>query len=94
MAGMALVDIGSSAPRVVQGIGAKSAVGQQVWLANLTGEVQEVKLWGSLSGKVAILDGESFLQAASSAEAMNSLEKALNGQDIRLGPYAVARIRF
>ena len=94
MAGMALVDIGSSAPRVVQGIGAKSAVGQQVWLANLTGEVQDVKLWGSLSGKVAILDGESFLQAASSAEAMNSLEKALNGQDIRLGPYAVARIRF
>jgi hypothetical protein len=94
LAGRRLLDVKSSAQRVVQAIGTIEPGEGEVWLANLTGQEQQVTLWSKAEGQIAILDEESFAYAASNARAMDVLLKQFDADEIRLRPYSVARLRL
>jgi hypothetical protein len=94
LAGHPLLDIKSSEQRIIQATGAGGPGAQEAWLANLTGQDQTVTLWSKVTGKVAILDEESFEEAVSNRQAMDAREMQFDGDEINLSPYAVARLRF
>jgi hypothetical protein len=69
----------SSAPREVQ----VAAVGQEIWLANLTGQRQLLRLEGAMAaGTAQMLDEES----------PELRDEPITEQGIELGSYAVARV--
>ena len=78
-----------SAPREVQGF----AAANELWLANLMGEPRRGKLNGARSGRLAVLDAESFLAAAEHPDALDRLERPFAGDEFELDAYAVARLR-
>jgi hypothetical protein len=94
LAGASLVEVAVSAPRNLQAIAVRSAAGAcEIWLANLTGDVQRVAFEPTLaSGRLAVLDEESFVAAAGSATALDDASQPWDGAEIALSPYAVARI--
>ena len=78
-----------SVPREIQGF----CAGEELWLANLTGERRRVKLGAGVSGRLATLDADSFVVAAQHQDALDRLARPFAGDDIELDAYAVARIR-
>ena len=95
LAGASLVEVEISAPRNLQAVAVRTAAGAgELWLANLSGDLQRVALEPELApARITILDEEHFVAAARSATAMDAGEKPLTAAEIVLGPYAVARIR-
>jgi D-apionolactonase len=79
----------TSAPREILGF----AAANELWLANLTGEPRRGKLNGAKSGRLAVLDAESFVVATEHADALDRLERPLAGDEFELDAYAVARLR-
>jgi hypothetical protein len=79
-----------SAPREIQAF----CAGEELWLANLTGDRRRVKLAHRLSGSAATLDAESFVAAAEHPDALNRLARPYAGDQIDLDAYAVVRVRF
>jgi hypothetical protein len=90
--GAPILDIDCSRGRDVQAIGALSQTGQEAWIANLTGERQSVSLWGSLEGRLALLDEAAFVEAARDPAFMDRATRSFSGSSLDLGPYAVARL--
>jgi hypothetical protein len=94
LAGQRLIDVASSIPRAVQAIGAEKAGQREVWIANLTSEERPIALWGHVSGHSAILDEETFAQAARDPAFIDSAMRIFSADRIVLRPYAVARLTF
>jgi hypothetical protein len=78
-----------SAPREIQGF----AAANELWLANLMGELRRLTLDGAMSGRLAALDTESFVAAAEHPDALDGLERPFAGDAFELDAYSVARLR-
>jgi len=85
----------SSDARAVQALSVKSDGAISVWLSNLTGVPQRIRLSGVAgSGHVLVLDENSFDAACRDADWRGSAKRTEVGGTIDLLPYAVAEIRF
>jgi hypothetical protein len=84
-----------SSPREVQAFAASVKGGEEIWLANLTGEPQRVTLSAtSTAGHLSCLDASRFSALADHADALDKLTKPFLDGEIELDAYAVARLRF
>jgi D-apionolactonase len=84
-----------SAPREIQAVAASGDSGEEIWLANLMGEARRVSLHPrSASGRISLLDADSFAAAAESLDALDLLAKPMARFEIELDAYAVARIQL
>jgi hypothetical protein len=93
--GRPLRRVAISAPREIQAIAASGEGGEEIWLANLMGEARRVSLHPrATSGRIAILDANSFVAATKSPDALELLAKPMTGSEIELDAYAVARIQL
>jgi D-apionolactonase len=93
--GCRLRRVNISAPREIQAIAATTESGEEIWLANLTGNARRVNLHaGSTAGRISVLDAESFVAATKSPDALDRLAKPLKQFEIELDAYAVARIQL
>ena len=65
-----------------------------VWLANLTARTVAANLAGlpERAVRAAVIDAESFERVTMDPEALDTIDRALAGGSLALGPYAVARI--
>lgn len=85
----------SSAPRDVQALAVRGPGGLTVWLANLTGAQQEVRLAGEVAvGKatLALLGEGSFEAAARDPDALSRMARPMGEGALTLPAYAVARL--
>jgi hypothetical protein len=95
MKGRPLRRVAISAPREIQAIAVACERGEEIWLANLTGEPRRVSLHPkATSGQIAFLDAGSFVAAAKRPDALDQLAKPMTSSDIALDSYAVARIQL
>ncbi len=92
LGGAPLVETGCSPVRQVQAIAVDGPSGREVWAANLVGEPRELTLSGDMPGRFAMLDAESFVEAAGRPDFMDHPSGDVGGGAIRLGPYGVARL--
>ncbi|WP_158814641.1 hypothetical protein [Methylocapsa sp. S129] len=84
-----------SAPREIQAIAASGPGGEEIWLANLMGDVRRVSLHPRpATGRISLLDADSFVTAASNPDALDRLAKPMTSSEIELDAYAVARIQL
>jgi hypothetical protein len=92
--GATLRQLDISAPREIQALCAETGDGGAIlWLANLTGETREAALDPALpSGRIATLDAESFIAAATSPNALDDGAQPGGSRRIALGPFAIARL--
>ncbi|HEX6014095.1 MAG TPA: hypothetical protein VFY87_20325, partial [Geminicoccaceae bacterium] len=85
-----------TAPRDVQALAARTGDGLQVWLANLTGTRQRVRLQGQLDGlaepKLHLIDEDSFETLCRDPDGLASLGRPADGDTVVLPPYAVAML--
>ncbi|WP_414474863.1 hypothetical protein [Microvirga sp. M2] len=91
--GSPALDVQSSITRDVQSIGAVVEGRAQIWIANLTGMVRDVEVPMETLKRVSILDESSFVAMSRSSNALDANEADLISRELRLGPYAVARLR-
>ena len=84
-----------SRPRDLQALAFETDNGLEVWLANLTGERQQVHLNGLSASalKVALNDEENFLDCAENRDALDALQSSSAVDRLTLAPYATARCR-
>ena len=87
--GAAMRALSVSAPREIRGF----AAANELWLGNLMGEPRRVKLNGAMSGRIGVLDAESFVTAAEHPDALDRLERPFAGDEFELDAHAVARLR-
>jgi hypothetical protein len=85
----------SDVPSAVAGLAYRESKGPVLWLANLSGEEQAVKIGGM--GKSAVelhlLDEDSFQAATTDPGWLEKPGKKLRSAgSVKLGPYAVARL--
>ncbi len=90
-----LMAVKSSDPTAVAGLAYRTGKGPVLWLANLTGREQAVKIGGL--GKAAmqlhLLDEDSFQAAAADPAFLEKPGRKLRSAGrVKLGPYAVARL--
>jgi hypothetical protein len=90
-----LMAVKSSDPAAVASLAYRAGKGPVLWLANLTGREQAVKIGGL--GKAAmqlhLLDEDSFQAAATDPGFLEKPGKKLRSAgSVKLGPYAVARL--
>jgi hypothetical protein len=93
--GGAVLATGVSAPRDVQVMAVRDRNGLTVWLANLTGTQQEIRLAGdapSGKGMLALLDEGSFEAACRDPGALDRLARPAGTEALVLPAYAVARL--
>jgi hypothetical protein len=76
----------------VQGLAAETSEGTEIWLANLTGQPQNVALDADIA-TVARLDGEGYVKAAEDPALLDHFRPHA-GRQIDLSPYAVLRLRL
>jgi hypothetical protein len=85
----------SSDARAVQALAVKNDGAISLWLSNLTGAPQSVRVSGDLgSGRALVLDEDSFEAACRDADWVRSGQRKELRGTIDLLPYAVAEIRF
>jgi hypothetical protein len=85
----------SSAPRDVQALAARRSDGLTLWLTNLTGAPQEVRLDGLPSAgnaTLALLDEDGFADLCRDPDALDRLARPFASTAVTLPPYAVARL--
>lgn len=81
--------------RNVQAVAADTGEGREFWVANLTGDEQTVALEGLPGeGSLFILDADSFVEGTRDPAAADRLYTPFSTDNLHLGPYAVAQIRF
>lgn len=92
--GAARIEASSTAPALVAALAHRAKSGQVLWLANLTGAKQKVKVNGMAgAARVHMLSDANFEAIAKDANFLSSSGKVLNRVgSVELGPYAVARI--
>jgi len=93
LCGKPAIDVASSLRRNVQAIGGILGDRKQVWIANLTGQDQDVMLPDAPLHRIAILDQNSFVSASQDPDVLDASEQPWSGRNLRLGPYAVARLQ-
>ena len=78
----------------VQAIAHRQDGGTILWLANLTGEPQRVRLAGlpAAHGQITRLDLDTFASAAAGPDAWATTAGRYATNALELGPYAIARI--
>lgn len=88
------IEANSGAASVVAAVAHRSQSGQVLWLANLTGTTQKVKVNGIAgAARVHMLSDANFEATARDAKFLSASGKVLNRvSGFELGPYAVARI--
>ena len=78
----------------VQAVAYRDGDRTQIWIANLTGEPQEVIIdglpGGDARGRIAMLDLDSFIEATTGPDGLETEEAAVDQLD--LGAYAVVRV--
>ncbi len=92
--GAARIEASSTAPSLVTALAHRSKSGEVLWLANLTGDKQKVKV-GGIAGpaNVHVLSDANFEAIAKDPHFLSKGGKALaRVSSVELGPYAVARI--
>ena len=91
-----MLETAITAPRDVQALAARTGDGLQVWLANLTGTQQRVRLQGQLDGlaepKLHLIDEDSFETLCRDQDGLASLGRPADGDTVVLPPYAVAML--
>lgn len=100
MAGLApvrdhhLVETKSSEPRKAAALAWREGARTMLWLANLTAEPLTIRLRGFDGAQLqaSVLDASAFETAVASPDALNSLRRPLEGAELSLDAYAVARI--
>ena len=84
-----------SAPRDVQALAVSAGGGEEIWLANLTGEAQRINLQASSSrGRVSRIEAGGFVALADNPDALDKFTEPFSGGDIELDAYAVARLQL
>jgi D-apionolactonase len=91
--GRPLIDLAISQPREIQAIAVQRDAKKEVWLANLTDQIQSVQLQPKWVGMLSVLSALEFEQATQDFSAMDFLERAFDGEKVTLAPYAIARFR-
>ncbi len=91
--GASAIDVQSSVRRNVQVIGGIVNGMKQIWIANLTGQDQDITLPETSMQRMSILDQTSFVAASQDPDALDTSEQSFTGRHLRLRPYAVARLR-
>ena len=89
------IDAMSSAPSTIAVLGHQSKTGQEVWLANLSGETQKVKITG-FDGPARLhrLSDGNFQTLAMKPDYLSSAGEAVKKVgSVELGPYGVIRIK-
>ncbi len=81
------------APATLEAIAAEADGGRTLWLANRTAEPQSVVIDGAVRD-ASVIDADSFVEAARTADAVDVLARPLQNGTLRLGPYAIARLRL
>jgi hypothetical protein len=89
--GRALQQVEVSRPNDVLAVAVAIATGTELWLANLTGAEVVLRL-GFEVQEIARLDAPAFVTASREIELLDRFTPAA-GRDIKLLPYAVARLR-
>jgi hypothetical protein len=94
LAGRAMLETTLSDNASVQAVAAKGPDGTTLWLANLTGQPQQIVVDGldAARGRVARLDLDHFVAATRRTDDLET-ETAGSGT-LELGPYAVLRLTF
>ena len=93
--GHKMVAVKSADPAAVAALGYRDGSGLVLWLANLTGEEQAVKINGAGKAAMALhlIDEESFQTATTDPAFLEKPGKKLRSlATVTLGPYAVARL--
>jgi D-apionolactonase len=91
--GFPALDVQSSITRDVQSIGAIVAGKAEIWIANLTGTTRHVEVPQKALKRVSILDESSFIAMSQNPNGLDANEADLASLNLRLGAYAVARLR-
>jgi hypothetical protein len=93
LAGKTMRALDISQPSALQGVCVDGPDGRELWLANLTPDVQRVALPGPAKD-VVVLDAESFEEAARNADFVTRSSDAGGASEVTLGAFAIARIRL
>lgn len=94
LAGGLVMATRSSAPRDVQALAVQAGTDLHLWLTNLTGESQDVRLEGVAPGAtVRLLDEASVEALGGDPERAGDKGRPMVGSSIVLPPYAVASLR-
>jgi hypothetical protein len=72
-------------------LAARGADGEEIWIANLTGEPRRVTIEPS-PARARMLDAAAFVAAAGDPEMMDKGGMALGGSTLELDAYALARV--
>lgn len=93
--GATRIATGCSRPRDLQALAFETTEGQELWLANLTGEHQRVEIEGlhASSASIVRLDEMQFEACAADPEGFDSGAEEAEPHRLALRPYAVVRIR-
>jgi hypothetical protein len=88
------VETCSSAPARIAALAAKTRAGQVLWLANLTGEKQDIKVTGFAGpAEVHVLDDSNFAKATRAPDFLAKAgERVRKVSRLELGPYATVRL--
>ena len=75
----------------MQGLAVERGGKREIWLANLMGDRVRVDLEDGASFRSAVLDADSFIEAAGNPEYLDTTAKSI-GPAIELDAYAVMRL--
>lgn len=94
LAGQSLISADTSAPRDVQALAVAVPSDVQVWLSNLTGRRQRVRVEGTeaRSAEIRHIDTTTFERLCRAPDAFELLAQPASPGEIVLGAYAVARL--
>ena len=94
MRGAAILATQSTSPRAVQALAMRAGTGLQLWLSNLTGEPQPVRLEGGKwdGASLRLIDEAGFDQLARDPAWLAGGARPLEAGELTLPPYAVAMI--
>jgi hypothetical protein len=92
--GNKLMAVKSAEPSRVTALAYRDFKGPVLWLANLTGEPQTVKVGGIGKAAMAlqVLDEDTFQEATTDPVFLHRPGRKLRSASVKLGPYAVARL--
>jgi D-apionolactonase len=91
--GRPLIELFISKPREIQAIAVQRDRDIEVWLANLTDQIETVELTPKLVGSLSVLSASEFERATQDFSALDSFERAFSSEAVNLPPYAIARLR-
>jgi hypothetical protein len=94
IAGQSLITAETSAPRDVQALAAATPSGSRIWLSNLTGRRQRLRIEGAgaRSAEMRCIDTITFERLCCNPDAFDLLAEPASLGEIELGAHAVVRL--